>query len=144
MLLISAVRKSDPVIHVYIFFFSYYLPSCSVTSDRIQLPVLYSGTSLLIHSKCNSLHLLTPNSQSIPPPWQPQVCSLRLWVCFCSVNRFIESTRHFKRRGLWVSIPSPKACSGPLRIGTSWFLWPCLPNRFSSLTETKEKDIHSW
>ena len=29
------------------------------------------------HSKCNSLHLLTPNSQSIPhpplPPWQPHV-----------------------------------------------------------------------
>ena len=26
----------------------------------------YSRTSLLIHSKCNSLHLLTSNSQSIP------------------------------------------------------------------------------
>ena len=39
-------------------------------------------TSLLIHSKCNHLHLLTPNSPSIllPPPssWQPQVYALRL------------------------------------------------------------------
>ena len=26
----------------------------------------YSRTSLLIHSKCNSVHLLTPNSQSLP------------------------------------------------------------------------------
>ena len=44
-----------------------------------------------IHSTCNSLHLLTPNSKSIPPPppWQPQVCSLCLWVFFCSVDRFI-------------------------------------------------------
>ena len=26
------------------------------------------GTLLIIHSKCNSLHLPTPNSQSIPLP----------------------------------------------------------------------------
>ena len=32
------------------------------------IPVLYSRISLFIHSKCNSLHLLTPNSQSIPLP----------------------------------------------------------------------------
>ena len=24
-----------------------------------------------------------------PPPWQPQVCSLCLCICFCSVDRFI-------------------------------------------------------
>ena len=40
-----------------------------------------SRTSLLFHSKGNSLHLLTPNSQFIlllppPSPWQPQGCSL--------------------------------------------------------------------
>ena len=51
--------------------------------------------SLLIHSQCNSLHLLTLNSQSIPlsppppPPWQLQVCSPYPWVCFFSVVRFI-------------------------------------------------------
>ena len=53
----SAVQQSDPVIYIYsythISFLSYYLPSCSI-------PVLYSRTSLLIHSKGNSLHLLTP------------------------------------------------------------------------------------
>ena len=32
------------------------------------VPVLYSRTLLFIHSICNSLHLLVPNSQSIPPP----------------------------------------------------------------------------
>ena len=40
--------------------------SCSVQRDWIWLPVLYSRTRLLIHSKCNSLYLLTPNSLSIP------------------------------------------------------------------------------
>ena len=52
-------------IHTHIFF-SYYLPSCSVLQDWIQFPVLYSRTSSLIHSKCNSLYLLTPNSMFIP------------------------------------------------------------------------------
>ena len=39
----------------------------------------HSRISLPIHCKGNSLHLLTPSSQSIwlppPPPWQPQVYS---------------------------------------------------------------------
>ena len=45
----------------------------------------------LVHSLYNSLHLLTLNSQSIPPPtpWQPQFCSLYLCVCFCFIDRFI-------------------------------------------------------
>ena len=46
-------------------------------------PVLYSKTWLYTHSKCNSLHLPVPESQSIPlplfsPAWQPQVWSLGL------------------------------------------------------------------
>ena len=32
VLSISALRQSDPVIHIYIFFFSYYLLSCSIAS----------------------------------------------------------------------------------------------------------------
>ena len=66
-------------LYIYTFFFSYYLPSWSITSDWIEFPVLYSRTSVLIHSKWNSFHLLTSNSPSMPlppsPPWQPQVCS---------------------------------------------------------------------
>ena len=61
--------------HIYLhtLFFSHFPPSCSITSDYIQFPVLYSRISLFIHSKYNSLHLLIPNSQSIPfpSPWQP-------------------------------------------------------------------------
>ena len=43
-------------------------PSWFIQGDRIQSLVLYSRTLLFIHSKCNSLHLLTPNSQSVPLP----------------------------------------------------------------------------
>ena len=63
---VSAVQKSDPVIHIYTFPFLYYLPSWSNPRDWIQFPVLYSRTSLLIHSKCKSLHLPTPNAHPIP------------------------------------------------------------------------------
>ena len=30
---ISPVQHSDPVIHIHTFFFSYYLPSCSIPKD---------------------------------------------------------------------------------------------------------------
>ena len=67
-----------PVIHIYTLF-SHCLPSSSVTRDWISFPVLLRRTSSHIHSACNSLHLLTPNSPSIPlpplPPWQLQVPS---------------------------------------------------------------------
>ena len=58
---ISAVQQSDPVIHVYTFFFSYYLPAWATPRDWISLPVQQDLTAL--HSKGNSLHLLTSNSQ---------------------------------------------------------------------------------
>ena len=65
---ISAVQQSDPVIHIDTFPFLYYLPSWSNPRVWIWFPVLYSRTSLLVHSKCNSLYQLAPNSQSIPLP----------------------------------------------------------------------------
>ena len=59
----------------------------------IEHSFLCYRTSLSIHSKCNSLHLLTLNSQSILlphlPPWRPQLSYPCLWVCFCFVDRFI-------------------------------------------------------
>ena len=27
---------------------------------------------------------------SLPLPWQPQVCPLHLWVCFCFINSFVS------------------------------------------------------
>ena len=65
---ISVVQQSNPVIHIctLFFIFLYYLPSCSNPRDQMEFLVFYNRTSLPIHSKCNSLNLLTPNSQSIP------------------------------------------------------------------------------
>ena len=51
---ISAIQPRNPVIHIHTFFFSYYLPSWSISRAWIEFPVLYSGTSLLIHSKWES------------------------------------------------------------------------------------------
>uniref|UniRef100_A0A8D0TWN9 Phospholipid-transporting ATPase n=1 Tax=Sus scrofa TaxID=9823 RepID=A0A8D0TWN9_PIG len=59
--------KKNGLIHTYMYTFFF-----------LTLSLLHSRISLLIHSKSNSLPLLTPNSQSIPlpppSPWQPQVC----------------------------------------------------------------------
>lgn len=48
------------------------------------IPCAVQRAFLLIHFVCNSLHLLSPNSESIPPPPRPTLeahaCSL--WVCF--------------------------------------------------------------
>ena len=77
-LLYSKVTQSYTHIHSFSF-----LPSLSIPKDWIQILVLYSRTSLLIHSKCNSWHLLSPNSQSIllcPHPGKSLFC---LFVCFC-------------------------------------------------------------
>ena len=93
-MLISAAQQSDsPYLcyrHIYIPYLCY-LPSWSIPRGWIEFPVLYNRTSLLVHSKCNSLHLLTPNSQSIPLfPSSPLATSLLyISVYFCLVDRFI-------------------------------------------------------
>ena len=66
-------------IYMYVSSFSYSFPLWFITGYWVYFPVLYSRT-LFICSLRNSLHLLIPDSQSIPPttplaPWQPQVCS---------------------------------------------------------------------
>ena len=72
-------------------FFS--LISITVYPRRLNIaPYATQWTLLSICLKCNSLHLLTPNSHpshSLPPPRPPQVCSLCLHVCFSSVDRLI-------------------------------------------------------
>jgi len=84
---ISAVQQSDSVIHIidiHFFFFNFLL--WFVPGDWISFPVLYRSTLLLIPCKCSYWHLPTPNSQCIPvsppPPWQPRVWCLCLWVYF--------------------------------------------------------------
>ena len=65
--LISAVQQSDSVIHIYSFLYSFPLWFI-IGYYCIWFPVLYSRTLLFIHSIYTTLHLLIPNSQSIPTP----------------------------------------------------------------------------
>ena len=62
-------------IYIYIYFYSQiilqHVPS--------QVTVLYSRMSLPSHSKCKSLHRLTPDSQSIPLP-SPSRCHYLVWT----------------------------------------------------------------
>ena len=73
--LISAVQQSDSVIHSFLIFFSI------MVYHRILNTVLYaiSRTLLFIHSIYNSLHLLTPNSYSIPPPTHTPLATTSLF-----------------------------------------------------------------
>ena len=85
---ISAIQQKKSI---YIFFFSYYLPSCSIPRNWIQFLCCTIGPhSLFILSVIVCIYQ-PPNSHpsySLPhPPWQPQVCSLCLWVCFCLADR---------------------------------------------------------
>ena len=86
----STVQQSDLVTntHTHIHSFSQIILHHALSQVTRYSSQCYTAGSLClsIHSKCNSLHLLTPDSQSIslppPPPWQPQVCSLNPWVKF--------------------------------------------------------------
>ena len=62
VVLIPAVQQIDSVIHIYTFFFIFF----SIMVYHRILNIV--RTLLFIHSTYNSLHLLIPNSQSIPPP----------------------------------------------------------------------------
>ena len=105
VLSISTVQKSDPVTHTHtqtythiytyiythIFFFSHYLMFHHKWLDIV--PCAIQQISLLIHSKGKSLHLLIPDSHSLPlpslPPWQPQVYSSSPWVSFLLQGSFM-------------------------------------------------------
>ena len=73
-MLISDVQQSDSIIHIHFlysfplrFITGYWIQFPKLYSRTIQFPKLYSRTLLFIHSINTSLHLLTPNSHSIPP-----------------------------------------------------------------------------
>ena len=103
--------------------------------------MLYSRISLLIHSKGNSLHLLTLDSQSIPgpppPPWKPQVCSPSLWVSFlwkglfvlyirfqvCDIIRYLSFSFWLTSLSLRVSSSIHVAANGIIHFYNWKFQW---------------------
>ena len=95
-LLYSKVTQLYIYMHSFSLIIFHYVPLQVATCSSLCYT---ARTSLLIHSKCNTLYLLSPNAQAIPlptlPPWQPQVCSPCAWVLFCSVCRFISTLYYF-------------------------------------------------
>ena len=87
VVLISAVQQSDSFIHIYIYSFLIFFSIVVYPRKLDIVPWLYSRTLLFIHSKCNSLHLPTPNSQSIPLPPPPPLATTSLFSV--SVNLFL-------------------------------------------------------
>ena len=82
-------------VHVYILF-----PHVTMFHHKWLdiVPSAIQQDLIAIHSKGNSLHLLTPNSQSIPlpPPWQSQVCSPCPWVSLLQKGSFVPCLRFQK------------------------------------------------
>ena len=102
--------------HIHTFPFLYYLPSWSIPRDWTQFPVLYSRTSLPIHSKC-SLHTLTPNFQSIPLPFPFPLTTTNIFSMSVSVLQIGSLVpyfyfliflgphlQHMEVPGLWVKL----------------------------------------
>ena len=87
---ISAVQQSDEVIHIHTFFS--YILFHYVLSQEIG----YSSLCYTVGPCCLSIlnvivciyqpQTPSPSLSLPPPPWQPQVCSLCLWVCFFFVD----------------------------------------------------------
>ena len=68
---VSAAQQNYSVINIYIHIILYILFHYGLSQDMNIVPCAIR-TLLFTHSKCNSLHLPTPNSQSIAlPPSSP-------------------------------------------------------------------------
>ena len=90
-LCLNPFLHSSPIVFSYLIFYAHRAWQHQILNPLSKasqiLPVGFvstaatKGTSQFICSKCNSLRLLTPDSQSIPlpppPPWQPQACPLQ-------------------------------------------------------------------
>lgn len=62
------------------FFSSCYLPSRSILRDRMESSVLYHRPSLLIHSQCSSLPLLTPAEKPSQHQYNGEVRQNHVWM----------------------------------------------------------------
>ena len=99
---ISAVQHTHTHTHTHTHSFSHTIFHPVLLQDWTWFSVLYSRTPLLIHSKCNSLHLPTPNLPSIPvpphtllpTPRQRQGCSPCVWsVSVLQIGWFVPYFR---------------------------------------------------
>ena len=97
--LISAIQPSDSVAHIQTFL-SMFL--CIVLCHRILniVPCAIQWDFVVYRSVFNSLHLLIPSSQSVPPCPSLPLASTSLFslcICFCFIGKFICGMFQFPR-----------------------------------------------
>ena len=91
VVLISAVQQSDSVTHIYIFLFVFF--SIMVYHRILSTVPCAIQQDLVVYPSYTSLHLLIPNSQSIPPPLPLPLGNHKsaLYVCeFVSVSQIVH------------------------------------------------------
>ena len=84
--------RAEWLSHTYMYSLFHILFHYALSQDKAFITVLSSRTLFFIHPVYKFVSA-KPNVQSFPPstsplPWQLQVCSLCLWVCFCFTDRF--------------------------------------------------------
>ena len=88
-----AVQQSDPVIYIYLYIYYF---SHIILYHGLSQETGYSCLCYTVVPHCLSILSVivciyqTPSPFYCPPsPWQLQVCSHCLWVCYCSLDWFI-------------------------------------------------------
>ena len=123
--------------HIHVLFS--FLFQYGLSQYWMSLPLLYSRTLLFIHSLCNSWHLLTPSSQSIPPPLPLLLSSTGLFstsvgqlflIWLISVNKINLTENVNIYLFFFVIVPlitfSLQIVESPLELKNTSFLWGCL------------------
>ena len=114
--MLGPVQMYSIVTHIYISFLIF--SSIMVYFKRLDIvPWNILRTSLLIHSKCKSLHLLTLNSLSIPLLLGNCECLLYVWVSFSFVDRFICAlSLNWTNHPPYLPHLIPSSCRDPINI----------------------------
>ena len=80
--------------YTYIHFFSYIIFHHGLSQETQYSSLCYTARSHCLSIPnvivCVAQLPIPCLSHFLPPlPWQPQVCSLRSWICFCFVDKII-------------------------------------------------------
>ena len=93
IVLTSSLQQSDSVIHThtprYVYILFHYGLSQDIEYSSLCYTVLPCGLSIFyITVSICWFQTPSPTLLSLPPLWQPQVCTLCLWVCFYFIDKW--------------------------------------------------------
>ena len=88
------IAKWLSYIHIYIYIHFYILFHYGLSQDIEYNFLCYTVRPCCLFIPCVMVWFANPKllvypSSSFPLPWQPEFCSLCLWVCFYFVSRFL-------------------------------------------------------